>query len=270
MKNTKKLLTILSLSAITLLGCGNDDTVESTETPVEETADVENNDVSENPAPNDGEDAEVITSDLGFFVVHNHEIYPTYIANSGHDASEFNFDEIQTFEEMKTMRQPIQELNDELRPLIDDKLADNPYIITNAKNSNGKTVQYTKLRQRLGQIKRDILDANRDPNASHIFIINKRIDDYVSTHYAENGAVNIVDTFNQYEENITNATSTTEMNKTIFENDEYLVHLAPNYEVLRFDQGDTDTEQAIDNLNRFAEYFETDDVQDLFETYLGK
>lgn len=264
MINIKKLIPILSLSALMLAGCGGDSTAEPADTPIDETAEAveEPNDAAESDS---GTAENVRDTSINFQVSSNYDLMGNYLRYTREQHYETNFDDIQTSDEYMARKSMIDTINEELKTTLSDKLGEEPLII----DRKGKLIGVNKIRQK-GALDGNMLVNNSRRENDHVFIIYKHIDDYMNTHYYDDINAeysNILETLAQYEENIDNATSSREILKTIFENEDVVVMLAPSSTIVQFDENDI--EQSIDNVNRFAEYFESDDIQAIFASHFG-
>lgn len=259
MKNINKLITILSLSAVVLIGCGNNDAAQSTELPEEETEQT-----TEIIEENNEKQEEELRIEPDNIVVHSNHVIPMdYFPNPTlYEQEEFNH--VQTLEQLRNNLDMVEKIGENIINIVSNDLSKNPYT-TSTNRSTNRLIQELTYND---QPKLTVMGNNSNRDNTNILIIDKELDEYMQQNHQQGSIQYIVETLNAYESNMESAERTVEFNTTIFENEKYLVKLAPSLYILG--SNINDTQEVIQNLNDYAEYFKTDEVQAVFDTHLNK
>lgn len=253
----KKLISILSLSTILLIGCSDNNDVEGTE-QAEQNHEIDESDITVEEDPIEDDVQIEMTSD-SLVVESNHIIrihYHLGMVTNNEDV----YNEIQTPDELNENVDMINTVAEELLANISNHLNDEPYQTNNDKSIN----ELTKANAHHV----DMLSLNNKTEHTGIFIINKNIDKFVEQNASELNGLPVLTTLQEYTDNTETAESISELNKTIFENDTYIVKVRPSSTVLGYNTDNLD--QVIQSLNDYAEYFTTNDVQAIFEAHLSE
>lgn len=250
MKNTKGLLALAVASAIILFGCGGapDQPKEDIQPEPERISDI---------APT--KKSSTLTHDD--FVVHsNHVLNYEYMPNQN-DFQEDRFEHVKTYEDALAVENSRKVIQSSLISEISNALTKNPHEVSDSTHISTLRTDSTTL------IPTKELITFR--HLTSLIIIDKFDDAYMNEHHAIEGVTDFMVQLDAYEENLENAESVDEIVVTLFENDQFVVKLAPSSQALG-SAGDFNNANALNLLGEYVDYFKTPKVKSIIEDALGQ
>lgn len=269
MTNKKKLLATVSLSALMLMGCTDNSDVENSEDVIAESVvdedteetiveeDVEETVVKEDVEETSDVSAEVQRQVDGISIVSNQVFLGQYFNDIVEEQDMYN-----DYLEENNARERVGSVNNisnEIDKVVSEKLNDNPYMV-----SDDTAIVRIQTQERENKIE----TLAQHTHLTTIIVINKDFDSFIEENPSELGAEPYLPIFRDYAENIESAEETHQLFVNIFENDTYVVMFRPSNVVL----GETseDMDKSRESMEGYLDYFLSDDVQNIFETYLSE
>ena len=255
MKNTKGLLALTVALTVILVGCGAE--------PVHPIADVqpEVEDESTTLTYEEFTTNESTTLIHDDFVVHsNHVLNYEYMPNQN-DFQEDRFEHVKTHEDALAVENSRKVIQSSLISEVSNALTKNPHEVSDSTHINTLKSDSTTLIPT-----RELITYR---HLTSLIIIDKFDDAYINEHHAIEGVTDFMVQMDAYEENLENAESVEEIIVTLFENDQFVVKLAPSSQSL-MSAGEFDNAQALDLLDEYVDYFKTPEVKSIIEDALGQ